>query len=68
MAASQFAFKTASETAAALASKAVSAVELTQATIDRIEKYDAQINAVCVRDFDRRTGRGPRGRRRNRTR
>ena len=49
MAASQFAFKTASETAAALAAKTVSAVELTQATIDRIEKYDAKINAICVR-------------------
>lgn len=53
MAASQWAFKTASETAAALAAKAVSAVELTQATIDRIEKYDARINAICVRDFSR---------------
>jgi amidase len=53
VAASQFAFKTASETAAALAAKSVSAVELTQATIDRIEKYDGQINAICVRDFDR---------------
>jgi len=53
VAASQFAFKTASETAAALAAKAISAVELTQATIDRIEKYDAAINAVCVCDFDR---------------
>ena len=53
MAASQFDFKTASETAAALAAKTVSAVELAQATIDRIEKYDSKINAVCVRDFDR---------------
>jgi amidase len=53
VAASHFAFKTASETAAALASKSVSAVELTQATIDRIERYDSKINAVCVRDFDR---------------
>ena len=53
MAASQWAFKTASETAAALAAKSVSAVELTQATIDRIEKYDAKINAICVRDFSR---------------
>jgi amidase len=53
VAASQWAFKTASETAAALAAKSVSAVELTQATIDRIEKYDAKINAICVRDFSR---------------
>ena len=53
MAASEFAFKSASETAAALGSKAISSVELTQMTIDRIEKYDTQINAVCVRDFSR---------------
>jgi amidase len=53
VAASQFAFKTATETAAALATRAVSAVELAQATIDRIEKYDGKINAICVRDFDR---------------
>lgn len=53
MAASQWAFKTASETAAALAAKTVSAVELTQATIDRIERYDSSINAICVRDFSR---------------
>jgi amidase len=53
VAASEFAFKTASETAAALASKAVSSVELTQAVIDRIEKFDTRINAVCVRDFAR---------------
>ncbi|MDQ8730951.1 amidase [Bradyrhizobium sp. LHD-71] len=53
MAGSQWAFKTASETAAALAAKDVSAVELTQATIDRIEKYDGHVNAICVRDFSR---------------
>jgi amidase len=53
VAASDFAFKTASETAAALGAKQVSAVELTQMTIDRIEKYDGAINAICVRDFDR---------------
>jgi amidase len=53
MAASQWAFSTASETAAALAGKAVSAVELTQAAIDRIERYDGKINAICVRDFSR---------------
>lgn len=53
MAASPWAFRTASETAKALASKSVSAVELTQATIDRIEKYDGKVNAICVRDFSR---------------
>jgi amidase len=53
LAASQWAFKTASETAAALAAKAISAVELTQETIDRIEKFDSKVNAICVRDFSR---------------
>lgn len=53
MAASQWAFKTASEAAAALAAKSVSAVELTQDTIARIERYEPQINAICVRDFAR---------------
>jgi amidase len=31
----------------------VSAVELAQDAIGRIERHDAKINAVCVRDFDR---------------
>jgi amidase len=38
---------------AALAAKKVSAVELAQDTIARIERHDAKINAVCVRDFER---------------
>lgn len=51
--AAHFAFKTATETATALMAKSVSAVELTQEVIDRIEAYDGTINAICVRDFDR---------------
>jgi amidase len=46
-------FKTAVETSAALAAKQVSAVELAQDAIGRIERHDAKINAICVRDFDR---------------
>ena len=53
MAASQWSFKTAAEMSAALAAKKVSAVELAQDTIARIERHDARVNAVCVRDFER---------------
>lgn len=53
MAKSQWSFKTAVELSAALKAKQVSAVELAQDAIDRIERHDAKINAVCVRDFER---------------
>ena len=53
MAKSQWSFKTAVELSAALAAKKVSAVELAQDAIARIERHDARINAVCVRDFER---------------
>lgn len=53
MAASQWDFKTATELSAALAAKKVSAVELAQDTIARIERCDDKVNAVCVRDFSR---------------
>ena len=53
MAKSQWSFKTAVELSAALAAKKVSAVELTQDAISRIERHDAKINAICVRDFER---------------
>ncbi|MBR1199785.1 amidase [Bradyrhizobium sp. AUGA SZCCT0240] len=52
MAKSQWSFKTAVELSAALAAKKVSAVELAQDAIGRIERHDAKINAICVRDFD----------------
>ncbi len=53
MAKSQWSFKTAVELSAALAAKTVSAVELAQDAISRIERHDGKINAVCVRDFER---------------
>ena len=53
MAKSQWSFRTAVELSAALAAKKVSAVELAQDAIDRIERHDGKINAICVRDFDR---------------
>ena len=53
MAKSQWSFKTAVELSAALAAKKVSAVELARDAINRIERHDAKINAICVRDFER---------------
>jgi amidase len=53
LAKSRWSFKTAVELSAALAAKKVSAVELAQDVIGRIECHDAKINAVCVRDFER---------------
>src|SRR6516165_11702811 len=50
---SQWSFKSAIEISAALKAKKVSAVELTQDAIGRIERHDGKINAICVRDFDR---------------
>ena len=50
---SQWSFKTATELSAALAAKQVSAVELAQDAIGRIERHETTINAVCVRDFAR---------------
>jgi amidase len=50
---SQWSFETATGLAAALAKKEVSAIELTEHAIARIERHDVRINAVCVRDFDR---------------
>jgi amidase len=51
LAKSQWSFKTAVELSGALAAKRVSAVELAQDAIDRIERHDGRINAICVRDF-----------------
>ena len=36
-----------------MAAKKVSAVELAQDAIGRIERHDGKINAICVRDFER---------------
>jgi amidase len=52
LAKSQWSFKTAVELSGALAAKRVSAVELAQDAIGRIERHDGRINAICVRDFE----------------
>jgi len=46
LAKSQWSFKTAVELSAALAAKKVSAVELAEDAIGRIERHDAKINAM----------------------
>ena len=51
MTASPWIYASAAEMAAALATKSVSAAELAEAAIARIEAVEAKINAVCVRDF-----------------
>src|SRR5919197_6107191 len=43
----------ATELVEAMAVGQISAVELAEAAIARIERHDTTINAVCVRDFDR---------------
>jgi amidase len=48
-----YTYSTAAELTAAMESGAVSAVELAAAAIARIERLDGDINAICVRDFDR---------------
>jgi amidase len=53
LAKSQWSFGTAVELSASLAARKVSAVELAQDAIGRIERHDTKINAICVRDFER---------------
>ena len=53
MAKSQWSFKSAVEISAALKARKVSAVELTEDAIGRIERHDGKVNAICVRDFSR---------------
>ncbi len=48
-----YAFSSASELVAAIKDKKISSAELTDLYISRIEKYDGEINAIVVRDFDR---------------
>jgi amidase len=50
---STWSFKTAVELFVALKGKKVSALELAQDAIDRIERHDDKINAICARDFER---------------
>ncbi len=51
-----YAASTATDLVAALAARKVSAVELFEAAVARIEALDGPINAVVVRDFDRAHG------------
>lgn len=46
-------YKTVRELTEALQARAISASELAEAAIARIESLDPKLNAVCVRDFDR---------------
>lgn len=50
---SDLAFKSACALVADIKAKKISSRELTQHYIDRIERYDGEINAVVVRDFER---------------
>ena len=49
---SEIIFKSATELADQIKNKQISSVELTQAYIDQIERFDDKINAVPVRRFD----------------
>ncbi|MFP8878532.1 MAG: amidase [Myxococcota bacterium] len=49
---SELAYKTAIELAQMIRDKKISSVELTEHFIGRIEKWDGDINAVVVRDFE----------------
>jgi len=53
IAASEWDFRTVTELTAALRARKISALELTDHTIARIEAVDRRINAVVVRDFAR---------------
>jgi amidase len=50
---SEWTYASAADTAKALVGKKISSVELTQQVIGRMERYEPQLNAVCVRDFER---------------
>jgi amidase len=50
------AYRSATELVDAMAAGQVSAVELAEAAIARIERHDGTVNAVCVRDFERALG------------
>jgi amidase len=50
---SDYAFASAGALAAAIQNKDISSLELTDLYIERIERFDGEINAVVVRDFER---------------
>jgi len=51
--ASEWTFQPARALRKALRAKKVSSLELTQDAIAQIERHDAKVNAICVRDFER---------------
>jgi amidase len=51
--ATELSYRSATDLVAAMTAGEVTAVELTEAAIERIERHDYVLNAVCVRDFDR---------------
>lgn len=53
MTGAELTYRSAAELVDELATGRISAVELTEAAIARIERHDGTINAVCVPDFDR---------------
>ena len=53
MAASGWHYRTIKELSDALTARRISASELLELTIERIEALDSRINAVVVRDFER---------------
>src|SRR5215467_14846845 len=53
MESSQLDYRTSTELIALLAARKVSAVELFERSVERIEARDKAINAVVVRDFER---------------
>jgi amidase len=53
IAASEWHYRSATELAAALQARKISAIELLEHTIARIEALDRRVNAVVVRDFER---------------
>ena len=48
-----WAYASAADTVRALASRQLSSLELTQAVIARVERFDPALNALPVRDFER---------------
>lgn len=49
-------YSTASDLKTRMDRREISSVEVTRAAISRIKRYDGEINAICVRDFERAIG------------
>src|SRR5262245_35187754 len=51
----ELAYATAADLKAKMDRREISSLEATRAAIARIEQYDGETNAICVRDFERAT-------------